>query len=110
MRSIGVFALLLALASAPLPVAAQAAQFDQAIRASAALAGPSAPGLSLPTFDADAAIKAQKRDQRSLGVTLMIIGGGAVVVGALVGGGGGAVVVVGGVACAGYGFYLYQEK
>jgi len=39
----------------------------------------------------------------------MLIGAGAIVAGAIVGGGGGTVLIVGGLACAGYGFYLYDQ-
>ncbi len=85
--------------------------FDHEIRAAATLglvprALSSAPVLPLPEAPP---LARSRRHDKSLGVTLMLIGGGAVVVGAVAGGGGGTVLIVGGLVCAGYGFYLYTE-
>jgi len=94
------------------PARAQAPQFADAFRASAELelaARRAAPvRYALPSFSS-ALAPAGRRQRHALGTTLMLIGGGAVVVGALAGGGGGAVLIVGGVGCAAYGFYLYQQ-
>ena len=111
MRIIGLAAV--CLIAAPTIGVAQQPSFDGEIHAAAALgltsrALPSGPALSLSLPEAPPLARPRRHD-KSLGVTLMLIGGGAVVVGAIAGGGGGTVLVVGGLVCAGYGFYLYTE-
>jgi hypothetical protein len=85
--------------------------FESSLRASAALelAGrrARAPGPTLTV--ADDVVAPRRRGQQGQGVTLMILGGAAVVVAAIAGGGGGTVLILGGLACAGYGFYLYTQ-
>jgi hypothetical protein len=98
---------------APSRAAAQTvtSPFESSLRASAALelAGrrARAPGPTLKV--ADDVVAPRRRGQQGQGVTLMILGGAAVVVGAIAGGGGGTVLILGGLACAGYGFYLYTQ-
>lgn len=54
-------------------------------------------------------VPAALQDRRTRGTHFMIGGAVAVVVGAVVGGDGGTLLVLGGLAAAGYGFYLYVE-
>src|SRR5579884_2774297 len=96
------------------PAARAAAQeaappYAPAVRAAAALrlAAARAGAAALPA--PPEALRSLRRGKKGEGVTFMIIGGGAVVVGAVAGGGGGTVLILGGVALAGYGFYLYTE-
>ena len=105
-------ALVGALLLVPALLSAQAPPYDQAIRASAALrlaAERSLDGASRRALVPDDVLAPKRRRDKQTGVTLMIIGGSAAVVGAVVGGGGGAVLILGGLAAAGYGFYLYTE-
>jgi hypothetical protein len=99
------------LVAAPRVGRGQEPSLDRAMRASVevGLAARSVAGGPVWGLPAAPPLAPRRRHDRSLGVTLMLIGGGAVVVGAVTGGGGGTVLVVGGLVCAGYGFYLYTE-
>jgi hypothetical protein len=103
-------ALVLVLAT-PAPAAAQqdAAPYAPAVRAAVALRLAAARSGMAALPAQPAAVRSLRRGKKGEGVTFMIIGGGAVVVGAVAGGGGGTVLILGGVALAGYGFYLYTE-
>jgi hypothetical protein len=103
-------ALVLALATAA-PAAAQqeATPYAPALRAAAALRLAAGRSSMAPVPAQLEAMRSLRRGKKGEGVTFMIIGGGAVVVGAVAGGGGGTVLILGGVALAGYGFYLYTE-
>ena len=111
MRTVVIAALLVGLALGR--AQAQTPQFDGALRASVALqqaAGIGASHIAVPepaviTF----AAPQSRSERRSLGTTLMIIGGIGIVAGAVTGGSGGAVLLVGGLACAGYGFYVFNQ-
>jgi len=89
-----------------------AAPFEPSLRASVALELASrrarAPGTALKV--ADDVLAPLRRGKQGEGETLMIIGGAAVLVGAIAGGGGGEVLIVGGLVCAGYGLYLYNQN
>ncbi len=93
----------------------QGVQFDQAMRASAALqlaahravAGPALPSLvSDDWFDQR---RHHKRKKKVHGVPLMLVGGSAVAVGAMFGDTGGTILIFGGFAAAGYGFYRFTK-
>jgi hypothetical protein len=86
--------------------------FEPSLRASAALELAArrarTPGMALRV--ADDVLAPLRRGKQGEGETLMIIGGAAVLVGAIAGGGGGEVLIVGGLVCAGYGLYLYNQN
>jgi hypothetical protein len=112
LRPLALALLLLPVAPALVTAQSDAVPYDQAIRASAALARAARQSLSTAALHAPVAegvLAARRTTKRSEGVTLMIIGGAAVLVGAIAGGGGGTALIVGGVVCAGYGFYLYTQ-
>jgi hypothetical protein len=100
------------LMAANLAAQTAAPPFEPSLRASVALELAArrarAPGLALRV--ADDVLAPLRRSKQGEGETLMIIGGAAVLVGAIAGGGGGEVLIVGGLVCAGYGLYLYNQN